>query len=350
MKFHVNILALCALAPTASAFATNQAPKAFNTAIASSRNPFTPFTSSKTSEGLPGVKGVPGVRETSSNSSDVAPARAAPARGAAPIRSSQNRSAPNRSAPVRNVSAPSRQSSMSRNDEPRPTMEVFDQVDQVTVQGGSLRTCSFDEAVDRVSVFLKSEGRPLNANVDLWQGPDNAPQKMSVYLEDGSLRPFRATVESPGSSNAIAIRNTGQMEFPLTAGLECDMSNDLSPAELLFSRTDTRIVQGGAVYTTPFPPAVQSVQIMLKSDGRPLNARIELLQGPNNNKQVMEIYTEDGSERPFFAVIDTPGTGNVVRIVNTATVEFPLTAAVDPYIVDSSIVDETYSRTGMTWS
>lgn len=231
--------------------------------------------------------------------------------------------------------------------------EMLKKIRPVTVQGGSLRTCSFDTSVERVEVFLKTEGRPLNANVELWQGPDNSPQKMSVYLEDGSLRPFRATIECPGSSNAIAIRNTGQMEFPLTAGVEGDKTEvSRSPARILSQRSASRIVQGGAVYTTPFEPSVQSVQLCLKSDGRPMNVRVELLQGPNNNKQVMEIYSEDGRERPFFAIIDTPGTGNVVRIVNTATVEFPLNASVEPYIIDNSYQDPSYNDdgTGMTWS
>ncbi len=247
---------------------------------------------------------------------------------------------------VRNDAGPM----MSKYNTPRTTQEIFDDIEPVKVQGGSLRTCSFDENVNRVTVFLRTTGRPLNANVDLWQGPDNAPQKMSVYLEDGSKRPFRCTVESPGSSNAIAIRNTGQMEFPLTAGLECDMSNSISPSEILEQNSEYRTVQGGAVYTTPFPPAVQSVQVSLKTDGRPLNARVELLQGPNNNKQVLDIYTEDGRERPFYAIIDTPGTGNVVRIVNSATVEFPLTASVEPYLVDDTIVEEISMGGGMTWS
>jgi len=228
----------------------------------------------------------------------------------------------------------------------RPTAEIFDDIDQISVQGGSLRTCSFHEDVERAIVFLKTEGRPLRADVNLWQGPDNSPQKMSVYLEDGNKRNFRAIIETPGSSNAVAIRNTGELEYPLTAGIELDMS---PIDDIPFRRDDYRIIQGGAVYTTPFAPAVQSVRVCLRTDGRPLNARVELLQGPNNDKQVKEVYTEDGLERPFHMILDTPGVGNVIRIVNSATVEFPLTAALEPYIIDENAIDDAFAA-GMTWS
>lgn len=207
------------------------------------------------------------------------------------------------------------------------TEELWEGVAPVIVQGGSLRTCSFDESIDRVQVLLKTEGRPLNANVDLWQGPDNTPQKMAVYLEDGLKRPFRGVVETPGATNTVAILNTAQIEYPLVAGIEA------IPASPAVATGPGRIVQGGAVYTTPFSPSVESVQVVLRTDGRPMTSRVELLQGPNNIKQVMEIYLEDGRERPFYVVLDTPGAGNVVRIVNTATIEYPLTASVEPYMV-----------------
>jgi hypothetical protein len=205
----------------------------------------------------------------------------------------------------------------------------------IILQGGSLRTWSETTgSVERVQVSMMTEGRPLNANVELWHGPDNTPLKMQIYSEDGGLRPFNAVIETPTGQNTIAIRNTGQMEFPLAACVGTDVED---VAQRLADMGSLKTIQGGAIHTYPFDHSIASVQILLMTGGRPLNARIELLQGPNNDKQVIDIYTEDGMLRPFFAVIDTPGTGNVVRIVNTATVEFPMTCSVLPYTVEDSI-------------
>ena len=48
----------------------------------------------------------------------------------------------------------------------------------------------------------------------------------------------------------------------------------------------------------------------------------------------MELYAEDGFDRPFFCILETPGSGNVVRVVNTAPIEFPMTAAIVPHSVN----------------
>jgi len=202
-------------------------------------------------------------------------------------------------------------------------------------QGGALKTWSFpDPNVDSVQVFMKTEGTPLTANVELWHGPDSTPHKMAVYLEDGDFRPFSAVIATPRfNANSVSIRNTQTLEYPIEAAVEPDYES-LDEITRNIGEDVPKIMQGGAIHTVPFPPSVASVAVLLRTDGRPLNARIELLQGPNNNKQVVEVYTEDGIEHPFFAVIETPGIGNVIRIVNTGTVEFPITAVVEPYTVE----------------
>jgi len=199
----------------------------------------------------------------------------------------------------------------------------------VPVQGGSLRTWSYrNPAIEQVQVVLSTQGRPMDADIEIWQGPDNTPNKMRVYVEDGQRSPFSAVLETPRGPNTIAIRNIGKVEFPFYANVFAE-DLDVPSRECLSSST---LIQGGALRTYPFDPTVASVQVHLQTDGRPLNARIELLQGPNNNKQVVELYAEDGCDRPFFAILETPGSGNVIRIVNTAPVEFPLTASVAPHV------------------
>ncbi|KAL1514791.1 hypothetical protein AB1Y20_003877 [Prymnesium parvum] len=215
-----------------------------------------------------------------------------------------------------------------------PTRSAQDTDNILLVQGGSLRTWSYrSPAVEQVQVVLSTEGRPLDADIELWHGPDNTPCKMRVYVENGLLRPFNAVIETPRGPNTVAIRNIGQLEFPLAASVVAGQVDQPSPECLSSSMT----IQGGALRTYPFDPSIDSVQVLLKTDGRPLNARIELLQGPNNNKQVIELYTEDGLDRPFLCILETPGSGNVVRVVNTAPVEFPMTAAVVPFTVNKDM-------------
>jgi hypothetical protein len=84
-----------------------------------------------------------------------------------------------------------------------------------------------------------------------------------------------------------------------------------------------------------------------------LNCRIELLSGPNNIKQVMEVYTEDGLQRSFFTIVQTPGMSNTLRVTNTATIEFPITVVVEPWtinkdmpivVVDSGLEDKPIEK------
>jgi hypothetical protein len=216
--------------------------------------------------------------------------------------------------------------------------KVWDESSQVRVQGGSLKTWSFlSTDVESVQIRLETEGRPLDADIELWSGPDNTPHKIRVYVENGRLRPFSCVMMTPRGPNTVAIRNTAQLEFPMSASVVADTDEESGPLDLPKSSEmiAPSTIQGGALRTYPFESNVESVQVMLKTDGRPLNARIELLQGPNNNKEVIEVYTEDGMDRPFFVVIETPGSGNVVRIVNVATVEFPMTAMVEPYLINN---------------
>jgi hypothetical protein len=206
--------------------------------------------------------------------------------------------------------------------------------DPILVQGGSLRTWSYrSPAVEQVQVVLGTEGRPLDADIELWHGPDNTPVKLRVYCENGQVRPFSCVIETPRGPNTVAIRNIGQIEFPIAANVIADDVD--MPSQDAHSMATT--VQGGALRTYPFDPTVDSVEVLIRTDGRPLNARIELLQGPNNNKQVIELYTEDGCDRPFFCILETPGAGNVIRIVNTSPVEFPMTAGVVPHSINQEM-------------
>lgn len=213
-----------------------------------------------------------------------------------------------------------------------PVKDLWDNSKMIKVHGDTLRTCSLPQPINNIHMMLQSDGRPIISKFELWQGPDYTPWELEVYSEDGIQRPVNVLVATPKRENAIAIRNIANMEFPFDACIKID--NSLGEKRKLLSDTGTaKLIQGGALRSYPLPESVESVQILLRTDGRHLKAKVELLQGPNNKKQVFDVYASDGSYRPLHIVVDTPGGGNMVRIINKYTMEFPILATVQPLTV-----------------
>lgn len=200
----------------------------------------------------------------------------------------------------------------------------------VTIQGKTLKTWDIlNEDTQRVQVSAKSSTRPLNANVEYWHTPSYIPMKFKCYSEDGNLRPLNAVIETPKHPKSIACFNINSQEFPFQATVA---ESDLTSAYDVLSKTGpSRHVQGNQISSWELDANVESVQVLLKTESRNMKARIEVTQGPNNIKQSFDIYASVGYKTPFYAVIETPGPGNVVRIINENTLEYPFDAWVEPY-------------------
>eukprot|EP00543_Licmophora_paradoxa_P008802 CAMPEP_0202458726 /NCGR_PEP_ID=MMETSP1360-20130828/27501_1 /ASSEMBLY_ACC=CAM_ASM_000848 /TAXON_ID=515479 /ORGANISM="Licmophora paradoxa, Strain CCMP2313" /LENGTH=315 /DNA_ID=CAMNT_0049079409 /DNA_START=168 /DNA_END=1115 /DNA_ORIENTATION=- len=220
------------------------------------------------------------------------------------------------------------------------------------VDGGSLRTWSYiTPDVEKINVFVKTNGRPLNCSVELWEGEDD-PMEVKIYSENGNERPFHAVFETPGRSKTLAVRNIGDLELPAIASVEPVEEEYEDSTEIVLadgmsmdnvkkvppSQGSPRRIQGGSIRNFPFPPYVQRVRVRLESEYGPIEASVELLQGPNQKKTVMEVYVQEGADRGFFALVDTPGEGNVVRIVNNGNLEFPLMAIVEADLVAAQVM------------
>ena len=301
---------------------------------------------------------------------------------------------------------------------------IWDSTTTKTIHGGSLRTWSMEvPEVDHAQLLIKNtDGNPLHAQIDVWDGPDRAPMKLAVYCANTSDKPFSCILPTPGySKQSIGIKNAGPLEFPIDAVVIADIEsvqaqrqhqhqhqqrmniqqnnnnnngnqqqrhqysqqhqmnqrgsfyNSVDPnptkpkakagfglfAEALRSLGDMRKIDGASPvdFASPGDPNkknneeafqfernVDSIQVLIETNGLACQARIEVsydrigdYYDDDEIQQVIELQIEDGKERPFFAVIETPlKCPSTVRIVNLDTYSaFPITACAEPYTIGS---------------
>ena len=213
--------------------------------------------------------------------------------------------------------------------------------------------------------------------------------------------PFTTIIETPYGHNTIAIRNIADDSDLLTyvKGEENEnwykpsapKSHD-SPLQSVVQRLkatttpqridstcarktennddeeDNKAVVGSC--TVELPSKIASVQVLLQTDFmQPIQARIELELRVEDDasratpgedyrvvkRTIVEVYSEDGMHRPFFAVLETPRKtkrrqgwfGNQkasystsMKVVNLSTTEFPLFATVEPHEIDDSFEED----------
>jgi hypothetical protein len=192
------------------------------------------------------------------------------------------------------------------------------------VEGKTRKTWGFnDVSKDMVQVALTSEGRPVDADIDLWIGPDWTPFKLKAYTEDGKARPIQTLVGTRNKSAMIEVMNVGEYEFPFKAASNYAKGSMASAPTTIATTTEGERVDGGALRSYPVSESAEMMEVVLKTDGRQLNARIEVLNAPNNPKQTFEVFTNNGELNALCVCFNTPDAGNTVRIVNLAPVEFP---------------------------
>ena len=157
---------------------------------------------------------------------------------------------------------------------------------------------------------------------------------MQLYSEDGGARPWMTKFRTPTNvdSGVTQVRNMGPMEFPIEASVTASNSPEASgmpmPSSGQMSKPYT--IDGGALKTFGFDPNVDYVFLEITSDGLPVNARVELWQGPSNTKAIANIYTDHGLRRPWSAVIPTPGYGASICVLNVGPMTYPIKVRLDP--------------------
>lgn len=220
--------------------------------------------------------------------------------------------------------------------------------------GGTLRTYKMPPYAERAELVFKTKGRPMKAHVELWLGPIRRVHNLEIMSENGNLTPLRVLLKFKKLAPTLKISAAGDVELPLDVGVSVPLperSEALGAnTEMVWNASPKTLIQGGpveggkgAIRSFPIAPEVESVQLLVWSKDvgkKSFKLLIEVLQGPNNRKQTLDLQCGGGSQ-PYHAVIATPGNDVTVRIQNKKFVEDGLTQVVlVPYEVANTKPDD----------
>jgi hypothetical protein len=205
--------------------------------------------------------------------------------------------------------------------------EPFAANELTRVQGTSRHTIGFNDPSKEVAqIYMTSEGRPIKADCEVWIGPDWTPLKLKIYSEDGKERPVQTLIGTRNQCANIDVNNMHSIAFPLMTGGKYATDEQVKTRADILAGGKSQYVEGGAIYSKPMPADAKKVLVVLHTETRQLNAKIELLCGPNNMKQDYEIFTNNGEKNSLYVIFDTPDLGTTVRVKNLAPHEFPCKA------------------------
>mmetsp|Transcript_25681 Transcript_25681/g.37834 ORF Transcript_25681/g.37834 Transcript_25681/m.37834 type:complete len:289 (+) Transcript_25681:48-914(+) len=122
------------------------------------------------------------------------------------------------------------------------------------------------------------------------------------------------SVQAPKASSSVVLKSSNPSDL------------DLFP-EGTFPSTET-IQGGGTVRTYKLPPWATRVQYTLKTNGRPLKAKVGLWLGPIRQVHTMEIDSQDGSKTPYSATLKFKKLAPMLKITTSDNLELPVLAAV----------------------
>jgi len=195
---------------------------------------------------------------------------------------------------------------------------------KVNIQGQTRYTYNFnDHNKEFAQVAVHSNGRPIQSSLDLWVGPDWTPVSIKANSEDGRMYPIQTLIGTRNQAANIEVKNTGPYTMPIQAAAAYAVGPLANDVDTITMQTQGTYMEGGSVEHMSFPAEVEQLQVLIKTEGKQLHAKIELLNGPNNVKQEYEIFTNNGELNSLFVVFDMPQQGYAIRVKNLATLEFP---------------------------